>query len=351
MLIKSLQLKALSLFFTIVIQSVAFAGETNVLVFIIDGLQSDAAKVAASNGAKNLKFLIENGVCVEEAYCTSPAPRMYLPDGSLPWGATSSPNVAIHTGTHVFESRQMDDIFLSAKQANIKSVYAGGSDSYKEFNTADFCYYGELTDSVVVQYGINHCKNDGVRLIRLHLQRIRDSWAGPSSKINPDSKYQEHILSVDALLGKLIQTFKNKGFWDRTFIITAGDHGMGVSTKSDHPPSVASSWSIFMNFYGPSIKKGISIPYAETPDIAIMINYFLGIRPLQGHTDPVVTIEPKGTTGTFLKNILEENSIKIKHPKLIRRYLEDKNWKPLDNYEEYRQAMQSYIKELVFENK
>lgn len=93
-----------------------FAGEPVVLVFIIDGLQSDAAEVAAANGAKNLKFLIENGVIVREAYCTSPAPRMYLPDGSLPWGTSSSPNVAIHTGTHVFESREMDDIFLSARR-------------------------------------------------------------------------------------------------------------------------------------------------------------------------------------------------------------------------------------------
>ncbi|MHC4268505.1 MAG: alkaline phosphatase family protein [Planctomycetota bacterium] len=351
MLIKNFQLKALSLFFTIVIQSVSFAGEPTVLVFIIDGLQSDAAKVAAANGAKNLKFLMDNGVSVEEAYCTSPAPRMYLPDGSLPWGTTSSPNVSIHTGTHVFESRLMDDIFLSAKQANIKSVYAGGADNYKEFNTADFFYSGNLADSVVVQYGINHIKNDGAQLIRLHLQRIRDSWSGPSSKINSDSNYQQHILSVDALLGKLIQTFKTEGVWDQTFIIIAGDHGMGISTKSDHPPSIASSWSIFMNFYGPGIKNGTSIPYAETPDIAIMINYLLDIRPLQGHTDPAVTIEPKGTTGTFLKNILVGTPIKIKHPKLIRRYLEDKNWNPSDNYEEYRQAMQSYIKELAFNNK
>ena len=62
------------------IQSLSFAGETTVLVFIIDGLQSDAAKVAASNGAENLKFLMENGVWVEEAYCTSPATRGNLVD-------------------------------------------------------------------------------------------------------------------------------------------------------------------------------------------------------------------------------------------------------------------------------
>ncbi len=327
--------------------NLTYTQENIVLVFVIDGLQSDAAKVAAENGAKNLKFLIENGVCVQEAYCTSPAPRMYLPDGSLPWGTSSSPNVAMHTGTHVFESRKMDDIFLSARQAQIKSVFAGGAGNYNEFTTPDFCYAGSLTDSAVVQYGIKHFKNDHTRLLRLHLQQIRDSWSGPEDKQNPLSGYQKAILNADALLGKLIQMFKSEEVWGNTYIIIAGDHGMGITKQSDHPPSVLSSWSPFINFYGPGIKKGKSIPYAETSDLALMVNYFLKLNPLRGHTDVKVTTVPKGTTGTFLSNIFEGNPDEINHPKLIRRYLESMNWKPSDEYSEYRLAMISYIKELV----
>lgn len=328
------------------ISKTAFAGEPVVIVFIIDGLQPDAAKVAAANGAKNLKFLIENGVCVTEAYSTSPAPRMYLPDGSLPWGTSSSPNVAMHTGTHVFESRQMDDIFLSARRAKIKSVFAGGAINYNEFTTPDFCYAGSLTDSVVVQRGIDHFKNDGTRLLRLHLQRIRDSWSGPEDKLNPHSQYQKAILNADALLGKLIQVLKDENVWENTYIIVSGDHGMGITEQSDHPPSVLSSWTAFMNFYGPGVKKGNSIPYAETPDLAIMINHFLNLDPLQGHTDPKVPVEEKGTSGTFLSNILIGNPDEITHPKMIRRYLESKNWKPSDDFAEYRLSMLSYIKGL-----
>ncbi len=100
-----------------------------------------------------------------------------------------------------------------------------------------------------------------------------------------------------------------------------------------------------MNFYGPGIKRGKSIPYAETPDIAILINHFLNLKPLEGHVDPKVTIEARGTTGTFLSNIFEGNPDEITHPKLIRRYLESKNWKPSDEYAEYRLAMLSYINE------
>jgi hypothetical protein len=324
----------------------AFAGEPVVIVFIIDGLQKDAAETAAANGATNLKFLIENGTIVDEAYSTSPAPRMFLPDGSLPWGTSSSPNVAMHTGTHVFESRQMDDIFLSARRAGIKSVFAGGASNYEEFTTPDFCYAGSLSDSAVVEKGMIHFKKDGARLIRLHLQNIRDGWTGPQDKVNPHSKYQQDILKADALLGKFIQLLKDENAWNDTYIIVAGDHGMGITSESEHPPSVHSSWMTFMNFYGPGIKKGKSIPYAETPDIAIMVNYLLKLDPLKGHTDPKVKIKPSGTTGTLLSNIFEGNPDSIYHPKIIRRYLESKNFRPSDDFSEYRISMLIYIKEL-----
>ncbi len=322
----------------------AFSGEPVVVVYVIDGLQTDAATAAAANGAVNIKFIMDHGVYARETYCTSPAPRMYLPDGSLPWGTSSSPNVAMHTGTHIFESRQMDDIFLSAGRSSIKSVFAGGAVNYEEFTTPDFCYAGSLADSTVVEYGIKHFRNDGVRLLRLHLQQIRESWSGPEDKLVPGSRYQEAILRADALLGRLIRVLREANVWDNTCIIIAGDHGMGITGRSDHPPSVISSWSPFICFYGPGVKKGKTIPYAETPDVAIMINHFLKLRPLSGHTDPDVPSGLKGTTGTFLKNIFEGAPDEMVHPQIIRKYLESKNLKPSDEYSEYRLAMISLIR-------
>lgn len=336
----------LILFFLLTVNSFLPA-QTNVLVFIVDGLQSDAAKTAAKNGADNFKYFIDNGVIVEEAYCSSPSPYLRLPDGSLPWGTTSPPNVAIHTGTHVFESRQMDDIFLSAKRAGIKSVFSGGAENYKEFNTADYCYYSNKSpDSVLVNFALDHFKNDNVRLTRLHIQRLRNHWVGPEGKTNPDSEYQQYLLHVDELLGKLINAFKEANVWDSTYVVFSADHGMGMTDKSNHPASEPSSWKVFMNFYGPEIKKGTTIPYAEAPDMAIMINHFFKLPPLKGHTDPDVTVEPKGPTGTLLTNIFEGNPDEIDHPKFIKRYLESVSWKPSDEFGEYREAMINYIKEL-----
>jgi hypothetical protein len=340
-------IKVWILMFLLSFTGFGYAGKPVVLVYIIDGLQRDAAEVAAANGAGNLNFLMKNGVVVRETYCTSPAPRMYLPDGSLPWGTSSSPNVAMHTGTHVFESRMMDDIFLSARRSGIKSVFAGGAENYNEFTTPDFCLAGPYSDSAVVEFGMKHFMNDGTRLIRLHLQQIRNGWTGPEDKLKPGSAYQKAILNADALLGELIDTFKSKGIWQDVYVIVAGDHGMGITNESEHPPSVLSSWSPYMNFYGPGIKKGKTIPYAETPDIAIMVNYFLKLNPLKGHTDPKVHLSVNGPTGTFLGNIFEGKGDEIKHPKLILKYLESKNLRPSDDFGEYRLYMILHLEETV----
>lgn len=322
-------------------------GKRTLLLFIIDGFQSDAAKVAMKNGAINLKYLYNNGVWVKKAYCVSPSPRLRLPDGSQPWGTSSPPNVAMHTGTHIFETRKMDDIFLAAKRSNIKSLFAGGATNYKDFNTGNYCYCSSSApDSFLVNYGLNHFKNNGVRLIEIHTQRIRNYWDGPKEKLDPNSSYQKYIVYLDGLLGRFINLFKKAGVWDSTYIIVCGDHGMGQSRKSEHPASVISSWEPYMNFYGPGIKKGKIIPYAESPDIAIMIDHLMKMSPLKGYLDQNVDVVPKGTTGVLLTNIFFGHPDILKRPHLILRYLKSTDWKPSNSYGGYRAAMLDYLKEL-----
>jgi hypothetical protein len=154
-----------------------------VVQFMIDGIDGNTVRTAVANGANTLAGILQQGVTVERFYCTSPAPRLQLPDGSLPWGGSTSANVALHTGCHIFESRQMDDIFLSARRAGIVSVFAGGSPNYSVFDTADHLYSGgDLSDEEVVARGLEHFAKDDARLLRLHLQHIRDAWAVLCSK-------------------------------------------------------------------------------------------------------------------------------------------------------------------------
>ncbi len=311
-----------------------------VVLFMIDGIDGPTVRTAVANGAKTLAGVLQQGVTVERSYCTSPAPRLQLPDGSLPWGGSTSSNIALHTGCHIFESRKMDDIFLSARRAGIVSVFAGGSRNYSVFDTADHLYFGgdELTDQEVVARGLEHFSKDGARLIRLHLQHIRNAWSGPADTTDPNSKYIQYFVNtVDPLLAELMNGLKSAGAWERTYLIVGSDHGMGQTGASNHPQSVRSSWETFMAFYGPGVKRGATIAYAEGPDVAVMTNHFLGLPPLQGHLEGDLPAKLRGPSGILLENVFEGKPDELRHPRLIERYLDA--GMPGDDYVEYREGM------------
>jgi hypothetical protein len=84
---------------------------------------------------------------------------------------------------------------------------------------------------------------------------------------------------------------------------------------------VLSSWKNVLTVYGPGVKKGATIPYAETPDIPILAAHLLKLAPLKGHTDPTVTLAHKGVTGTLLTNVFEGAPTELAHPRYIEKYL------------------------------
>jgi hypothetical protein len=318
-----------------------------VVQFMVDGIDANSVRTAVASGATTLGSLLKQGVTADTYYCTSPAPRLALPDGSTPWGGSTSSNVAMHTGTHLFESYNIDDIFLSARRAGIVSMFAGGSRNYAIFKNADHLYYGgdELTDQIVVDRGLQHLTKDNARLLRLHLQHIRNAWHGPSDTTNPKSEYiQYFVKTVDPQLARLIAGLKSAGVWDRTYIIFGSDHGMGQTSQSNHPQSQLSSWQTFMAFYGPGVKRGAHIPYAEGPDVAVMTNHFLGLPPLRGHLDPKVPKNLGRVTGVLLENALEGGPADVKHPRYIERYLKS-NMPRGDQYVDYRAAMIKFLSE------
>jgi len=200
-----------------------------VVLFLVDGLTPAALDTAVSAGATHFAFVLANGVRVLTAHSTSPAAVIQLPDGSpggtQPWGHATSGNVAVHTGCHLFESSQMDDIFLAAREAGIRSVFSGGDANYAVFTTADFHYGTMMDDATTVERAITHLQKDGARLLRIHLQRVRDSWTGPQSATDPGSPYVAHLLEVDGLLGRLIDALATAGVWDDTYLVVAAFDG------------------------------------------------------------------------------------------------------------------------------
>lgn len=313
-----------------------------VLVFVIDGADLATITTAAAHGAATIDTLMRGGVTADRFLCTSPAPRMVMPDGSLPWGTTTSGNVAMHTGTHLFESRAMDDIFLSARRAGLVSVFAGGARNYSVFDTATHLYSGDLGDEEVVAHGLRHLEHDGARLLRLHLQEIRRVWRGPRGTTDPQSEYVQYVVkTIDPLLARLVAALQRAGVWERSHVILTSDHGMGQEPASDHPASVRSSWEGFLVVHGPGVRRGARIPYAELPDVALLANHLLGLPPLKGHLDEAVPARLRGTTATLLTNVLEAGPREVAHPKYLERHLAA--GPPADDYAHYRSGMLKLI--------
>jgi hypothetical protein len=261
------------------------------------------------------------------------APRRSCLTVRRPGGSTSS-NVGTHTGTHLFESYNIDEIFQRAPRR--KPHVLGGSRNYAIQERDAPVLRRRATDALVV-ITLQHLTKDNA-VSRLH-QHIRNAWKGPGDTTNPKSDYVQYFVkTVDPQLGRLIAGLKTAGVWDRTYLIIGSDHGMGQTSQSGHPQSVLSSWQTFMAFYGPGVKRGARIPYAEGPDVAVMTNYFLGLPPLKGHLDPKVSPRLGRVTGTFLANILEGGPAEVPHPRLIERYLKS-NMPRGDEYVDYRAAM------------
>jgi hypothetical protein len=317
------------------------------VIFFIDGLTNQAVDTALGTGmATNIKFILDNGVRVQLAHAGTPTARVVLPDGTMPNGGSTAGNRICHTGTHLIEANHdgLDDIFKEATAAGMKSMLVADDANYSVFTTPTVHEIittpaGGTADDQVIARAIALYQMNKPRVIRIHLQHIRTAWVGPAGLTNASSPYIQYLLADDKRMGNFIQALKDGGAWDNTFFVLGSDHGMGTTSASAHPANEAPSWNNFMAFYGPGIKKGATIPYAENPDIAVTLEKLIGLPPLKGHT-AAVTIAVKGPTGQFLSNILEGAPADLTppHPKYIEQFLMTT---PMlqDDYLQYRDGM------------
>ena len=159
-----------------------------VMQFMIDGIDANSVRTAVASGATALGALLKEGVTLTRTTararrraCSSP---MALCRGAAARARTWPCTRALTCSSR----RNIDDIFLSARRVGIVSVFAGGSQNYAIFKNATHLYYGgnELTDEIVVDRGLQHLTKDNARLLRLHLQHIRNAWKGPATPPIPN---------------------------------------------------------------------------------------------------------------------------------------------------------------------
>ena len=233
----------------------------------------------------------------QTVHSTSPAAVIQLPPGcpggTEPWGFASSGNVAVHTGCHLFESsadgrhlpgraRRRDALGVLRRRAQLPRV------RHRRTSTTATGW----TTPTAAGRAIAHLKNDGARLVRIHLQRIRDVWTGPADKTNPRLGVPPALVTVvDRLLGDVIQALKDGGASGTAATSSLGlrpRHGGRRRQRARRRRAV--SWNPVLAFYGPGLKKGATIPYAELPDVAVTVAHLLGAapaaRPARSRRDP-----------------------------------------------------------------
>jgi hypothetical protein len=69
----------------------------------------------------------------------------------------------------------------------------------------------------------------------------------------------------------------------------------------------------------------------------------MGLPPLKGYTSNVENLSNLKTTGIFLENIFEGNLDTLEHPQWIKKYLENNNQYPPNDYLHYRTGMLNFI--------
>jgi hypothetical protein len=317
------------------------------VIFFIDGVMNQAIQTAIGTGmAPNLKFLQDNGVRVELSHSSSPAPRVTHPDMTSPNGNATSGNRTVHTGTHLIEANHdgLDDIFKAATAAGLTSLLVVDDGNYSVFTTPTVrevitTAAGAADDDQVITRAVALYQMHKPRVIRIHLQHIRTAWNGPAGMSNASSPYIQYLIANDRRLGQFIQVLKDGGVWDNTYFMLGSDHGMGTTSASSHAASQAPSWNNFMLFYGPGLKKGATIPYAELPDVSVTLVHFLGLPALKGHT-AAVTVAEKGPTGQVLSNLLQGAPAELTppHPRYIDQFLTTTPTLS-DDFAQYRDAM------------
>jgi hypothetical protein len=305
-----------------------------------------------TNMVPNIKSILDGGVRVTVSHSPTPTARVTLPGGGMPNGGATAGNRVPHTGTHMIEADHagLDDIFKVATAAGINSLLVVDDANYSIFTTPTVheiitTAAGGAADDQVITRAIALYNMNKPRLIRIHLQHIRTAWNGPAGLTMASSPYIQYLIEDDRRMGMLIQTLKTAGVWDNTFFVLGSDHGMGTTSASAHSAAQLPSWNNFMAFYGPGLKKGATIPYAENPDIPVTLLRLMGLPALKGHTAATVTIAVKGPTGQYLSNLLLGAPAELTppHPKYIEQFLMTTPTL-VDDYMQYRDGMIRLIK-------
>lgn len=297
------------------IGSVALSAKTvhtieRVILLYVDGFHPDAF---IHYELPHLQMLKTNGTSAEKGIMTLPVHPTIWPYGAN--HTTSLPNITTLAGTMFIDEKQ--HFFHHDLPGHYVKLHAGGSNAYRSMNEGfDYALADAVTDSSLIQFVIDAFEKEGdIQFCRIHLQQSGLAGRIESGKQQADlpwaqnifaegSPYGKAVINADKEIGKFFDYLKEHGKWDSTLIVFMGD---GQAIEGWHLYMFEEAWLTPVIFYGPNIKKGHTIPYAENIDVIPTIAWLWNVK-MQNRN---------GGTGRILKEVKvgESDTAGSPHPR------------------------------------
>lgn len=182
------------------------------------------------------------------------------------------------------------DIFDLAHEAGMKTVMIVSKDKLRQLAEP------ETTDVFEVAYGEPAIERAVLPQIEADFDLMFVHFAGGDNRGHKygwmSGEYLKVLNQGDEVLGRIIQTLKDKGWFDTTLILVTADHG---GHDTNHVGTIIEDYRIPWVLHGPGvIQQEITLPI-YTMDTAATIAYALGF-PLQEDWDGIPVYEAFGET-------------------------------------------------------
>ncbi len=267
------------------------------ILFIIDGLHIDAPERL---NMSHFTDLAKQGTLINNTTVIMPGhPRV----GEYARIHTSSfPNPVTMAGTLFMTP---DQTMLQHRFSN--AAFVANSLSYQSITDGyTFVIQKSGPDEFSIDKSIELLAKNDIDFMRIHLQNV-GSAGNRSTTTDENQPYRHNIWheespfvqsvrESDRQLGRFITALKDLNLWEGTLLIVTSDHGQ--TDSGWHPLIPQESWLHPTIFYGPGVKEGHIIEWADQTDLAPTIARLMNVP----------APNDDGGSGRVLKDVMQSET-------------------------------------------
>jgi len=282
------------------------------VLFVIDGL---SYKVWDRLLIPTLRGLARDGALIEKDYLPPPADPRRGAYAEL--HSCSIPNPILMSGT-VFIKKETGYI-QQCFPASEGTAFVANASAYTTLSLGyTYSYQQEGPDDESVRWALELMRTGRPRFMRVHLQNPGSAGFECMTTAKDvdwqfdiwpkDSPYRIATERADSLLRVFLDGLNTLGVLEKTVIIVVGDHGQ--DDAGWHPLQSPDGAITTLVLWGPGVKSGMIVPYAEHTDIVPTICALMGVKPpamSQGRVIAEALAEFSGTVEPRIYRIKELN--------------------------------------------